>query len=94
MRREVLPNSLPPLISEFGLRFCFMILFLSSLSFLGLGIQPPQADWGGMVRDNANAIGFGLLVPLIPAIAIVMLTVSVNLIVDWQLNRSSRPGSM
>jgi len=91
IRREVLPNTLPPIISEFGLRFCFIILFLSALSFLGLGIQPPEADWGGMVRDNANAIGFGLLLPLIPAAAIVLLTISVNLLVDWQLNRSSRP---
>lgn len=90
MAREVLPNALPPLIAEFGLRFCFAFLFLSALSFLGLGIQPPQADWGGMVRDNANAISFGLIVPLIPAAAIALLTIAVNLVVDWQLNRASR----
>jgi peptide/nickel transport system permease protein len=87
--REVLPNTLPPLIAEFGLRFCFAFLFLSSLSFLGLGIQPPAADWGGMVRDNANAIGFGLTIPLIPAAAIAILTIGVNLVVDWQLERFS-----
>lgn len=87
--REVLPNTLPPLIAEFGLRFCFAFLFLSSLSFLGLGIQPPAADWGGMVRDNSGAISFGLLVPLIPAAAIALLTIGVNLVVDWQLERSS-----
>jgi peptide/nickel transport system permease protein len=87
--REVLPNTLPPLIAEFGLRFCFAFLFLSSLSFLGLGIQPPAADWGGMVRDNANAISFGMIVPLIPAAAIAILTIGVNLVVDWQLGRSS-----
>ena len=57
--REVLPNALPPLIAEFGLRFCFAFLFIASLSFLGLGIQPPLADWGGMVRDNAAAISYG-----------------------------------
>jgi peptide/nickel transport system permease protein len=91
MRREVLPNVLLPLISEFGIRFCFIILFLSAVSFLGVGVQPPQADWGGMVRDNANAISFGLMLPLIPAAAIFMLTVAVNLLVDWQLNRTSRP---
>jgi peptide/nickel transport system permease protein len=90
MSREVLPNALPPLIAEFGLRFCFAFLFLSALSFLGLGIQPPEADWGGMVRDNANAISFGLIVPLIPAAAIALLTIAVNLVVDWQLNRASR----
>lgn len=93
IRREVLPNTLPPLISEFGLRFCFIILFLSAVSFLGVGVQPPQADWGGMVRDNANAIGFGLILPLIPAAAIFTLTIAVNLLVDWQLNRSSHPRS-
>ncbi len=61
--REVLPNALPPLIAEFGLRFCFAFLFIASLSFLGLGIQPPYADWGGMVRDNAQAINFGGMAP-------------------------------
>ncbi len=89
--REVLPNTLPPLIAEFGLRFCFAFLFLSSLSFLGLGIQPPAADWGGMVRDNANAISFGIAVPLIPAAAIALLTIGVNLVVDWQLERAMMP---
>ncbi len=89
IRKEVLPNTLPPLIAEFGLRFCFAFLFLSSLSFLGLGIQPPAADWGGMVRDNANAISFGMIIPLIPATAIALLTIGVNLVVDWQLRRAA-----
>jgi peptide/nickel transport system permease protein len=89
MRREVFPNTLPPLIAEFGLRFCFAFLFISALSFLGLGIQPPHADWGGMVKDNANAISFGLAAPLIPAAAIAMLTIGVNLVVDWFLHKTS-----
>jgi peptide/nickel transport system permease protein len=59
------------------------MLFISSLSFLGLGIQPPNADWGSMVRDNAMAINFGGLAPLIPASAIAFLTVGVNLVIDW-----------
>src|SRR5690349_20097961 len=91
MRREVLPNALPPLITEFGLRFCFAFLFIASLSFLGLGIQPPLADWGGMVRDNAQAINFGGLAPLIPAAAIAQLTIGVNLVVDWCLSIHNRP---
>ena len=91
MRREVLPNALPPLIAEFGLRFCFAFLFIASLSFLGLGIQPPYADWGGMVRDNAQAINFGGTAPLIPAMAIAQLTIGVNLLVDWFLSIHSRP---
>ena len=91
MRREVLPNALPPLITEFGLRFCFAFLFIAALSFLGLGIQPPFADWGGMVRDNAQAINFGEIAPLIPAAAIGQLTIGVNLVVDWLLSIHSRP---
>jgi len=90
MRREVLPNALPPLITEFGLRFCFAFLFIASLSFLGLGIQPPFADWGSMVRDNAQAINFGGIAPLIPATAIAQLTIGVNLLVDWFLSLHSR----
>lgn len=91
MRREVLPNAMPPMISEFGLRFCFNFLFVAGLSFLGLGIQPPLADWGGMVRDNGKAISFGLLAPLWPAMAIAAMTVGVNLIVDWILSINARP---
>jgi len=91
MRREILPNAAPPMIAEFGLRFCFNFLFVAGLSFLGLGIQPPLADWGGMVRDNAQAITFGLMAPLWPAIAIAMMTVAVNLVVDWALSINSRP---
>ena len=90
MRREVLPNALPPLITEFGLRFCFAFLFIAALSFLGLGIQPPLAEWGGMVRDNAQAINFGEIAPLIPAAAIGQLTIGVNLVVDWLLSIHSR----
>ena len=89
MRHEILPNALPPLVAEFGLRFCFVFLFIASLSFLGLGIQPPTADWGGMVRENSGAITFGILTPLFPASAIAFLTVGVNLIVDWFLQVAS-----
>lgn len=87
--REVLPNAAAPLVAEFGLRFCFVFLFVSSLSFLGLGIQPPTADWGSMVRDNATLITYGDVTPLLPAAAIAIVTVSVNLVVDWILHRSS-----
>jgi peptide/nickel transport system permease protein len=80
---EILPNATSPLAAEFGLRFCFVFLFVATLSFLGLGIQPPTADWGSMVRENASAISFGILTPLFPAAAIAILTVAVNLVVDW-----------
>jgi len=91
IRSEVLPNASAPLLSEFGLRFCFNFLFVAALSFLGIGVQPPYADWGGMVRENAAAINFGLLAPLYPAIAIASLTVGVNLVVDWLLSIDARP---
>ena len=86
IRREVLPNAMAPLVAEFGLRFCFVFLFLSALSFLGLGIQPPTADWGSMVRENATLITYGDVTPLLPAAAIALLTVGVNFVVDWFLN--------
>lgn len=89
MRREIFPNTLAPLVAEFGLRFCFVFLFISALSFLGLGIQPPAADWGGMVRENAGAITFGIITPLLPAAAIAVLTIAVNLVVDWFLHHTS-----
>jgi peptide/nickel transport system permease protein len=89
--REILPNAAAPLISEFGLRFCFNFLFVATLSFLGIGVQPPYADWGGMVRENAAAINFGIYAPLYPAFAIATLTVGVNLVVDWLLSIDARP---
>ena len=86
---EILPNATAPLVAEFGLRFCFVFLAISALSFLGLGIQPPTADWGSMVRENATLISFGEITPLIPAAAIALLTVAVNFVVDWMLHLSS-----
>lgn len=85
MLYEVLPNALPPLTAEFGLRLCANFLFIAALSFLGLGIQPPLADWGGMVRDNAAAISYGGLAPLVPAAAIGAFAIAINLVVDWSL---------
>ncbi|SLN26148.1 putative D,D-dipeptide transport system permease protein DdpC [Falsiruegeria litorea R37] len=89
IRKEILPNIMPPLVAEFGLRFCFVFLAISALSFLGLGLQPPTADWGSMVRDNAALITFGDVTPLLPAAAIALLTIAVNFIVDWMLHRAS-----
>jgi peptide/nickel transport system permease protein len=89
IRAEILPNAAAPLVAEFGLRFCFVFLTISALSFLGLGIQPPTADWGSMVRDNATLITFGDITPLLPAAAIALLTVAVNFVVDWFLHKTS-----
>jgi peptide/nickel transport system permease protein len=87
--REILPNALSPLVSELGLRFIYAVLFLSALSFLGLGVQPPSADWGGMVKENKDGIVFGIPAALIPAGAIAALAISVNLVADWILNRTT-----
>ena len=89
IRKEILPNSAAPLVAEYGLEFCFVFLLVAGLSFLGLGLQPPTADWGSMVKENATLISFGLFTPLIPAGAIALLTVAVNFVVDWMLFRAS-----
>ena len=88
--REILPNSVPPLTAEFGLRFCFTFLFIATLSFLGLGVQPPDADWGGMVKDLKDMISLGSATPLYPAAAIAILSIGVNFVVDWMLSIHSR----
>lgn len=93
--KEILPNATAPLLAEFGLRFCFVFLTIASLSFLGIGIQPPLADWGTMVRDLSQFINFAAFSPLTAALpllaagAIALLTVAVNFVVDWMLHRSS-----
>ena len=95
MRREILPNIMPPLVAEFGLRFCFVFLTIAALSFLGVGIQPPTADWGSMVRETAGLIQFAeydltaAITPMLPAAAIALLTVAVNFVVDWFLHKTS-----
>ncbi|MDE3079674.1 MAG: ABC transporter permease [Paracoccaceae bacterium] len=87
--REVLPNALSPLVAEMGMRFIFQVLFISTLSFLGLGVQPPMADWGGIVKENKDGIVYGVTAALYPAIAIATLAISVNLVADWILNRTT-----
>lgn len=93
--REILPNAYAPLLAEFGLRFCFVFLTIASLSFLGVGIQPPLADWGTMVKDLSQFINFAAFIPLTAALplmaagAIALLTVAVNFVVDWMLHQTS-----
>lgn len=87
--REILPNALSPLVAEFGLRFIFAVLFISTLSFLGLGIQPPLTDWGGMVKENKDGLVYGKAAAMMPALAIAALAISVNLVADWILSRTT-----
>ncbi len=82
--REILPNTLRPLAAEYGLRVTYATLFISGLSFLGLGIQPPDADWGGLVRENMSAMQIGVMTPVLaPALAIGIFAVALNLVIDW-----------
>lgn len=96
MLHEILPNTIVPLAAEFGIRYTFAILFISSLSFLGLGVQPPGADWGVMVKENLQGLLYGAPAALLPAFCITTVSVAVNLLVDWFLHRSSTmiPGEL
>ena len=80
--QEVLPNILGPVLTDMGLRFVFIVLLLSGLSFLGLGVQPPNADWGSLVRENIGGLSLGAPAVIMPSIAIATLTISVNLLID------------
>jgi peptide/nickel transport system permease protein len=82
MRREILPNITGPLLADMGLRFVYALRLLASLSFLGLGVQPPMADWGSLVRENLGALPMGGVSVLAPALAIATLTIAVNLVID------------
>ena len=90
MLREILPNILGPMLADLGLRFVYVVLLLASLSFLGLGIQPPAADWGSLVRENIGALAMGGASVIVPALAIASLTIAVNLVIDNLPGRSAR----
>ncbi|SOY77340.1 Dipeptide transport system permease protein DppC [Cupriavidus taiwanensis] len=90
MRQEILPNIVGPMLADLGLRFVYVVLLLASLSFLGLGIQPPEADWGSLVRENIGALSEGSMAVVAPALAIASLTMAVNLVIDNLPGRSAR----
>lgn len=80
--REVLPNCVPTLLSELTLDFGYAIIALTSLSYLGLGVQPPQSDWGTMIQDGMAVVQLNPLPVLAPAIAVVLVIVALNLLND------------
>ena len=90
MRREILPNITGPMLADLGLRFVYIVLLLASLSFLGLGVQPPMADWGSLVRENIGALADGGASVIAPAAAIASLTIAVNLVIDNLPGRQAR----
>ena len=71
-----------PVLADVGLRFVFIVLLLSGPSFLGLGVQPPYADWGSLVRENIGGLPFGAPAVIVPSLAIASLTIGVNLLID------------
>lgn len=79
---EVFPNIIGPVLTDFGLRFVFIVLLLSGMSFLGLGVQPPDADWGGLVRENIDGLAFAAPAVIVPCLAIASLTIAINLFID------------
>jgi peptide/nickel transport system permease protein len=90
MRREILPNIAGPVLADMGLRFVYSVLLLASLSFLGLGVQPPDADWGSLVRENIGALAEGGASVIAPALAIASLTIAVNMVIDNLPGRAAR----
>jgi len=92
MLREILPNMVGPVLADFGLRFIYVVLLLSSLSFLGLGVQPPDADWGSLVRENIGGLAYGAPAVVMPALAIASLTIAVNLSIDAFFSGRAREG--
>lgn len=92
MRHEILPNIAGPMLADLGLRFVYVLLLLASLSFLGLGVQPPSADWGSLVRENIEGLSSGALAVIAPALSIATLTIAVNLVIDGLPGRAVRDG--
>jgi peptide/nickel transport system permease protein len=90
MLREILPNITGPMLADLGLRFVYIVLLLASLSFLGLGVQPPVADWGSLVRENIGALADGGASVIAPSAAIASLTIAVNLVIDNLPGRAAR----
>jgi len=82
MLREILPNIAGPMLADLGLRFVYIVLLLAALSFLGLGVQPPAADWGSLVRENIGALADAGASVIVPSAAIASLTIAVNLVID------------
>ncbi|GAA2513282.1 ABC transporter permease [Kocuria salsicia] len=82
LTRDLVPNIMGPLMVEVGLRLTYSIGAVASLSFLGLGMQPPTPDWGLMINENRIALSLQPWGVILPVLAIAVLTVGTNLIAD------------
>jgi peptide/nickel transport system permease protein len=90
MRREVLPNIAPSIIADLGVRFSGVIILAASVNFLGLGSQPPAANWGLMIAENLSTVSSNIWSVLAPAIMLALLTISVNLLGDAYIRSLGR----
>lgn len=88
--REILPNMIHSVLADFGLRFVYIVLLLSGMSFLGLGVQPPDTDLGSLVRENISGLPEGAPAIVMPALAIAGLTIGVNLLIDSLSGKNAR----
>jgi peptide/nickel transport system permease protein len=79
---EVLPNAAGPLLADCGQQLTAGVLTLSTLSYLGIGSQPPSSDWGAMVADGQSLIATSPLAAFAPALCVAMLCIGFNLIAD------------
>jgi peptide/nickel transport system permease protein len=82
VRREILPNIVGPIAADAGLRFTYSILLVASVNFLGLGLQPPAADWALIISENRSGLDLNPYVIAVPAILIALLTIGLNLVGD------------
>lgn len=90
MAVEILPGVRSPLLVDFGLRLTTAILLVAALSFVGLGLQPPAADWGLMIGENRIGLNVQPWAVIVPAAAIAALTIGVNLIIDGVGRRTGK----
>jgi len=82
IRREILPNVAGPIIADLGIRFSWAIILIASVNYLGLGLQPPTADWGLMISENRSIITSNPWAVMAPALMLALLIVAVNLVGD------------
>jgi len=92
LRREILPNIAGSVAADAGLRFTYSILLVASVNFLGLGLQPPAADWALIISENRSGLDLNPYVILVPAALIALLTIGLNLVGDSIARTLGRSG--
>jgi peptide/nickel transport system permease protein len=93
LRREILPNIAPTAFVEFAVRLTYVIIFVATLNFLGLGAQPPSSNWGLMVAESRGTIVQNPVATLAPALAIGLVSVAISLLADAVTQSRRIPGA-